>query len=47
MDDGAIMHGFLMLKTPCVLHICNAPPPAATSSPAFAEYILDTHVKKH
>lgn len=45
MDDGAIMHDFLVLETPRMLHICNAPSPAATSSLAIAEYILDTYVK--
>ena len=45
LDDGAIMHDFLVLETPRMLHICNAPSPAATSSLAIAEYILDTYVK--
>lgn len=47
MNDGSIMHDFLVLETPRMVHICNAPSPAATSSLAIAEYILDTYVKDH
>ncbi|WP_283180170.1 L-2-hydroxyglutarate oxidase [Gemmobacter sp. 24YEA27] len=46
MNDGTIMHDFLVLETPRMVHICNAPSPAATSSLAIAEYILDTYVKE-
>lgn len=45
MDDGRIEHDFLVLTTPRMVHICNAPSPAATSSLAIADYILDTYVR--
>lgn len=41
MDDGAIMHDFLILKTQRMTHLCCAPSPAATSSLAIADHILD------
>ncbi|NEI73664.1 L-2-hydroxyglutarate oxidase [Rhizobium lusitanum] len=45
MDNGAIMHDFLVLQTARMIHICNAPSPAATSSLAIADHILDTYMK--
>lgn len=47
MDDGSIMHDFLVLETKRMVHICNAPSPAATSSLAIAEHILDTYLKEY
>lgn len=44
MDDGTIMHDFLVLKTDRMVHVCNAPSPAATSSLAIADYILDEYL---
>lgn len=44
MDDGSIMHDFLVLTTNRMVHICNAPSPAATSSMAIADYILDSYL---
>lgn len=43
-DDGTIMHDFLVLKTDRMVHVCNAPSPAATSSLAIADYILDEYL---
>lgn len=45
MEDGSIMHDFLVLQTRRMIHICNAPSPAATSSLAIADHILDTYMK--
>lgn len=45
MDDGEVVHDFLVLKTQRMVHICNAPSPAATSSLAIADYVLDTYLK--
>jgi L-2-hydroxyglutarate oxidase len=45
MDDGRIEHDFLVLTTPRMVHICNAPSPAATSSIAIADYILDDYLQ--
>ena len=32
MRDGSLMHDFLFLETERMLHVCNAPSPAATSA---------------
>lgn len=45
MDDGSIVHDFLVLTTQRMVHICNAPSPAATSSLAIADHVLDTYIK--
>lgn len=39
--DGSMVDDFLILKSPNVINICNAPSPAATSSLAIGEYIAD------
>lgn len=44
MEDGRIEHDFLVLTTPRMVHICNAPSPAATSSLAIADHILDSYL---
>ncbi len=44
MNDGAIMHDFLVLETERMVHICNAPSPAATSSLAIADHVLETYL---
>lgn len=44
MDDGRIEHDFLVLTTPRMIHVCNAPSPAATSSLAIADHVLDTYL---
>lgn len=45
MDDGSVMHDFLVMQTDRMVHICNAPSPAATSSLAIAEHILENYLK--
>ncbi|MFB8343900.1 L-2-hydroxyglutarate oxidase [Brucella cytisi] len=47
MDDGSVMHDFLVVRTDRMVHICNAPSPAATSSLAIADHILETYLKDH
>ncbi|MHA6692461.1 L-2-hydroxyglutarate oxidase [Devosia sp. A449] len=39
--DGSMVQDFLMLETARMLHVCNAPSPAATSSLPIADYIAD------
>lgn len=39
--DGALYHDFLVKQTPRMLHVCNAPSPAATSSLPIGEYVVD------
>lgn len=41
MDDGTLVHDFLFLETERMLHVCNAPSPAATSAMPIAELIAD------
>jgi L-2-hydroxyglutarate oxidase len=37
--DGALIHDFLFAETNRMLHVCNAPSPAATSAIPIAEMI--------
>ena len=39
MKDGSLVHDFLFLETPRMLHVCNAPSPAATSAMPIGEMI--------
>lgn len=39
--DGALIHDFLFARTDRMLHVCNAPSPAATSAIPIAEMIVD------
>ncbi|RUY44921.1 FAD-dependent oxidoreductase, partial [Mesorhizobium sp. M7A.F.Ca.CA.002.07.1.1] len=39
--DGALIHDFLFAQTDRMLHVCNAPSPAATSAIPIAEMIRD------
>ncbi len=39
MNDGTLIHDFLFLETPRMLHVCNAPSPAATSAIPIGEMI--------
>jgi (S)-2-hydroxyglutarate dehydrogenase len=39
MKDGALVHDFLFLETARMLHVCNAPSPAATSAIPIGEMI--------
>ncbi|WP_274630799.1 L-2-hydroxyglutarate oxidase [Arvimicrobium flavum] len=40
-DEGELFHDFLFLRTRRMLHVCNAPSPAATSSLPIGVYIAD------
>jgi L-2-hydroxyglutarate oxidase len=39
MKDGTLVHDFLFLETARMLHVCNAPSPAATSAIPIGEMI--------
>lgn len=39
--DGTMVQDFLMLETARMLHVCNAPSPAATSSLPIGDYIAE------
>jgi len=39
--DGALVDDFLIEKRDGVVHVCNAPSPAATSSLSIAEHVVD------
>ena len=39
--DGALIHDFLFARTDRMLHVCNAPSPAATSAIPIAEMIVN------
>lgn len=41
LADGSLVHDFFFKETSRVLHVCNAPSPAATSSIPIGEYICD------
>ena len=41
MRDGTLVHDFLFLQTPRMLHVCNAPSPAATSAIPIGEMICN------
>ena len=41
MQDGTMLHDFLFLDTPRMLHVCNAPSPAATSAFPIGDMIAD------
>ena len=41
MRDGTLVHDFLFLQTDRMLHVCNAPSPAATSAIPIGEMIVD------
>ncbi|GAC1570135.1 MAG: L-2-hydroxyglutarate oxidase [Polyangiales bacterium] len=45
-SDGALVDDFLIEGSEGVLHVRNAPSPAATSSLAIAQYIVDSAVKR-
>ncbi|HTI02243.1 MAG TPA: L-2-hydroxyglutarate oxidase [Acidisoma sp.] len=40
MEDGTLVHDFLFLQSARMLHVCNAPSPAATSAIPIAEMVL-------
>ncbi|WP_338525379.1 L-2-hydroxyglutarate oxidase [Pseudomonas batumici] len=41
MRDGTLVHDFLFAETPRMVHVCNAPSPAATSAMPIGEMIAD------
>ncbi|RVU83718.1 L-2-hydroxyglutarate oxidase [Leucothrix sargassi] len=41
LADGTLVHDFLLKNTTRTLHVCNAPSPAATSSFAIGEYLVE------
>lgn len=41
MRDGTLVHDFLFMETDRMLHVCNAPSPAATSAIPIADMIVD------
>jgi L-2-hydroxyglutarate oxidase len=41
LDDGTLVHDFLFLQSRRMLHVCNAPSPAATSAMPIASMIVD------
>ncbi|WP_428375818.1 L-2-hydroxyglutarate oxidase [Lichenicoccus sp.] len=41
LRDGSMVQDFLFLQTPRMLHVCNAPSPAATSALPIGEMIAD------
>lgn len=41
MRDGTLVHDFLFIETERMLHVCNAPSPAATSAIPIGEMIAD------
>lgn len=46
MRDGTLVHDFLFLQTPRMLHVCNAPSPAATSAIPIGEMISGRVLEK-
>ncbi len=41
LTDGTLVHDFLMKRTDRMLHVCNAPSPAATSAMPIAALIAE------
>jgi L-2-hydroxyglutarate oxidase len=41
MRDGTLVHDFRFVESPRMLHVCNAPSPAATSAIPIGEMIAD------
>ncbi|MCF1742337.1 L-2-hydroxyglutarate oxidase [Paradevosia shaoguanensis] len=41
MRDGSMVHDFLFVESPRMLHVCNAPSPAATSAIPIAHMIVE------
>ena len=44
--DGKLIEDFLFIESDRILHSCNAPSPAATSSLPIGQHIVDTFYKK-
>ncbi|WP_422416594.1 L-2-hydroxyglutarate oxidase [Pseudomonas sp. GZD-222] len=45
MRDGTLVHDFLFAETPRMVHVCNAPSPAATSAIPIGQMIADRILK--
>lgn len=45
LRDGTLVHDFLFKQTPRMLHVCNAPSPAATSALPIGRMIVDKLTK--
>ena len=45
MRNGALVHDFLFAETPRMVHVCNAPSPAATSAIPIGQMIAERIVK--
>lgn len=45
MRDGTMVHDFLFLQTSRMLHVCNAPSPAATSAIPIGEMIAEKCIR--
>ena len=41
MKDGSMAEDFLFMETNRMVHVCNAPSPAATSAMPIADMIVD------
>lgn len=41
MRDGSLVHDFLFAETARMVHVCNAPSPAATSAMPIGEMIAE------
>ena len=46
MKDGTVEHDFIVRSTARMVHVCNAPSPAATSSMPIARYVVETASKQ-
>jgi L-2-hydroxyglutarate oxidase len=46
MRDGTLVHDFLFKETPRMLHVCNAPSPAATSALPIGRMIVERVSRK-
>lgn len=46
MRDGTLVHDFLFVESPRMLHVCNAPSPAATSAIPIGAMIAERLLKK-
>jgi L-2-hydroxyglutarate oxidase len=46
LRDGTLLHDFLFEESPRMLHVCNAPSPAATSALPIGRLIVERVSKK-
>jgi L-2-hydroxyglutarate oxidase len=46
MKDGILMDDFYLVEDKCVVHVCNAPSPAATASLAIGDYVAGKAIEK-